>query len=103
MQRIGLKALGLGEIYNFGQGTLTFEGYKSWVNLQIVDDPGKIYALLGAILAILGLLISLFTRQRRIWIKIDDHVEIAGLAKNGVPGLDEELSSLRQALEKAEG
>ena len=103
MQRIGLKALGLGETYNFGQGTLTFEGYKSWVNLQIVDDPGKMYALIGAILAILGLLISLFTRQRRIWIKVDDHVEIAGLAKNGVPGLDEELSSLREALEKVEG
>jgi cytochrome c biogenesis protein len=103
MRRIGLKALGLGEIYNFGEGTLTFEGYKSWVNLQIVDDPGKIYALVGAILAILGLLISLFTRQRRIWIKVDDRVEIAGLAKNGVPGLDEELSSLRQALEKVEG
>lgn len=98
MQRIGLKALKLGEIYNFGEGTLTFEGYRSWVNLQIVDDPGKIYALVGAILAILGLLTSLFTRQRRIWIKSDGRVHIAGLAKNGVPGLDEELASLKIAL-----
>jgi cytochrome c biogenesis protein len=98
MQRIGLKALKLGEIYNFGEGTLTFEGYRSWVNLQIVDDPGKIYALVGAILAILGLLTSLFTRQRRIWIKSDGRVQIAGLAKNGVPGLDEELASLKIAL-----
>ena len=98
MQRIGLKTLILGEVYNFGEGTLTFEGYKSWVNLQIVDDPGKIYALVGAILAILGLLTSLFTRQRRIWIKVDGRVQIAGLAKNGVPGLDEELESLKAAL-----
>jgi cytochrome c biogenesis protein len=100
MQRIGLKALSLGQIYDFGEGTLTFEGYKSWVNLQIVDDPGKMYALVGAILAILGLLTSLFTRQRRIWIKVEDRVQIAGLAKNGVPGLDEELSSLKKALEE---
>jgi cytochrome c biogenesis protein len=99
MERIGLKALRLGDIYNFGEGTLTFEGYKSWVNLQIVDDPGKIYALVGAILAILGLLTSLFTRQRRIWIKVEERVQIAGLAKNGVPGLDEELASLKRALE----
>ena len=98
MQRIGLKTLILGEVYNFGEGTLTFEGYKSWVNLQIVDDPGKIYALVGAILAILGLLTSLFTRQRRIWVKVDGRVQIAGLAKNGVPGLDEELESLKAAL-----
>jgi len=99
MKRIGLKALKLNETYNFGEGTLAFEGYKSWVNLQIVDDPGKLYALFGAIFAILGLLISLFTRQRRIWIKADGRVQIAGLAKNGVPGLDEELAALKRALE----
>ena len=100
MARIGLKALSLGQVYDFGEGTIAFEGYKSWVNLQIVDDPGKDFALVGAILAILGLLTSLFTRQRRIWIKADGRVQIAGLAKNGVPGLDEELSSLKKALEE---
>ena len=103
MKRIGLKALKLNEIYNFGEGTLLFEGYKSWVNLQIVDDPGKMYALFGAIFAILGLLTSLFTRQRRIWIKVDGRVQIAGLAKNGVPGLDEELAALKKTLEELEG
>jgi len=61
---------------------------KSWVNLQIVNDPGKGYALLGAILAISGLLISLFTRQRRIWVKQGRKTQIAGLAKNGIPGLE---------------
>lgn len=100
MRRIGLKALSLGQVYDFGEGTLSFEGYKSWVNLQIVDDPGKMYALIGAILAILGLLTSLFTRQRRIWIKVEGRVQIAGLAKNGVPGLDDELASLKKALEE---
>ena len=99
MKRIGLKALKLNETYSFGEGTIAFEGYKSWVNLQIVDDPGKLYALFGAIFAILGLLISLFTRQRRIWIKADGRVQIAGLAKNGVPGLDEELAALKKTLE----
>ena len=100
MVRIGLKALSLGQSYDFGGGTITFDGWKSWVNLQIVDDPGKMYALLGAIFAILGLLMSLFTRQRRIWIKVSDRIEIAGLAKNGVPGLSEELDSLKKYLEE---
>jgi cytochrome c biogenesis protein len=103
MKRIGLKALKLNETYDFGEGTIAFEGYKSWVNLQIVDDPGKMYALFGAIFAILGLLTSLFTRQRRIWIKADGRVQIAGLAKNGVPGLDEELTALKKTLEGLEG
>ena len=102
MSKIGLKALTLGSTYDFGYGTITFDGWKSWVNLQIVDDPGKMYALFGALFAILGLLISLFTRQRRIWVKVGESVEIAGLAKNGIPGLEAELMALTRALEEGE-
>ena len=98
MTRIGLKALALNQSYDFGEGSITFDGWKSWVNLQIVDDPGKMYALAGGLLAVLGLLISLFTRQRRIWVKISDRVEVAGLAKNGVPGLKEEVEALVKVL-----
>ena len=71
-----------------------FTGWKSWVNLQIVNDPGKGFALVGAILAILGLLISLFTRQRRIWVKQSGKTQVAGLAKNGIPGLEQEIDEL---------
>jgi len=98
MTRIGLKALTLNESYNFGEGSITFTGWKSWVNLQIVNDPGKGYALLGAILAISGLLISLFTRQRRIWVKQGKKTQIAGLAKNGIPGLEDEINDLVKEL-----
>ena len=94
MERIGLKALVLNESYDFGEGSITFTGWKSWVNLQIVNDPGKGFALFGAILAILGLLISLFTRQRRIWVKQGRKTQVAGLAKNGIPGLEEEIADL---------
>jgi cytochrome c biogenesis protein len=97
MKRIGLKTLTLNETHDFGDGSITFEGWTPWVNLQIVSDPGKIYALLGSILAILGLLMSLFTRSRRIWIKENQSksgVEVAGLAKNAAPGLENEIASL---------
>ena len=94
MERIGLKALALNESYDFGEGSITFTGWKSWVNLQIVNDPGKGFALAGAILAILGLLISLFTRQRRIWVKQSGKTQVAGLAKNGIPGLEQEIDEL---------
>lgn len=98
MERIGLKALVLNESYDFGEGSITFTGWNSWVNLQTVNDPGKGYALLGAILAISGLLISLFTRQRRIWIKQGRKTQVAGLAKNGIPGLEDEIKKLVKEL-----
>ena len=94
MERIGLKALVLNESYDFGEGSVTFTGWTSWVNLQIVNDPGKGFALIGAILAILGLLISLFTRQRRVWIKQGRKTQVAGLAKSGIPGLEDEIKDL---------
>lgn len=98
MERIGLKALVLNESFDFGEGSITFTGWNSWVNLQIVSDPGKIYSLVGAILAISGLLISLFTRQRRIWVKQGRKTQIAGLSKNEIPGLDEEIRYLVKEL-----
>lgn len=54
--------------------------------------------IFGAILAISGLLISLFTRQRRIWVKQGKKTQIAGLAKNGIPGLEDEINDLVKEL-----
>jgi cytochrome c biogenesis protein len=93
MKNLGLKSLKPGESFSYAGGSITFEGYVQWVNLQIVDDPGKNFALLGAIVAILGLLASLFTRRRRIWIRVGEAVEVAGLAKNAAPGLEQEMTN----------
>lgn len=101
MERIGLKELAIGESYSFNDvGTITFDGFTPWVNLQIVRDPGKQYALVGSILAILGLLISLFTRRRRIWIKVGNVIEVAGLSKNNISGLEDEIADLTNWLEE---
>ena len=93
MKQISLNSLKPGEFLKFSEGTITFEDVVPWVNLQIVSDPGKSYSLIGGIVAILGLLASLFTRRRRIWIRvIDGEVQVAGLAKNSAPGLKIEMS-----------
>ena len=95
MERIGLWALSIGESYSFEVGSITFNGVVPWVNLQVVRDPGKQYALIGSILAITGLLISLFIRQRRIWVKeVGGKLEIAGLALNKLPGLEDEIGKM---------
>ena len=100
MKALGLKSLKPGETFSYAGGSITFEGFVQWVNLQIVDDPGKNFALLGAIVAILGLLGSLFTRRRRIWIRASSHVEVAGLAKNAAPGLEQELVEFIRILKR---
>ena len=99
MVQVGSKSLKVGETYKFKDGSLTFEGYVPWVNLNIVRDPGKTLALIGGILAILGLLASLFTRHRRVWIRRNgSKLEIAGLAKNAAPGLEKEIAEIVKEL-----
>ena len=99
MERIGLWALSIGESYSFEVGSITFNGVVPWVNLQVVRDPGKQYALIGSILAITCLLISLFIRQRRIWVReVGGKLEIAGLALNKLPGLEDEIGKMIQEL-----
>ena len=99
MERIGLWALSIGESYSFEVGSITFNGVVPWVNLQVVRDPGKQYALIGSILAIAGLLISLFIRQRRIWVReVGGNLEIAGLALNKLPGLEDEIGKMIKEL-----
>lgn len=86
LERIGLVSLSPGEFYDFGVGSVTFEGFVPWINLQVIHDPGKSYALAGGLLAILGALGMLFIHRRRIWIRFEPlgngkhRIEIAGLS-----------------------
>lgn len=99
MERIGLWALSIGESYDFEVGTVTFNGVVPWVNLQVVKDPGKNWALFGSIFATIGLLASLFIRRRRIFLRsIHGQVEVAGLALNRLEGLEGEISRMIEEL-----
>ena len=60
MSRIGLSNLKVGETFKFSEGSITFAGWKPWVNIEVGRDPGKSLSLVGALLAVMGLLASLF-------------------------------------------
>lgn len=99
MKNLGLGSLKIGETFAYPGGTITLEGVTPWINLQIVEDRGKGFALFGGIFAILGLLTSLYGRRRRIWVRLTgSQVEVAGLAKNNAPGLESEIAQLIESV-----
>ena len=53
-----------------GAGTLTFTGYRQWISLAITYDPGQLPALIAAIAALAGLLISFLVRRRRVFVRV---------------------------------
>jgi cytochrome c biogenesis protein len=75
-----------------GEGTLTFLGYKQWISIQVTHDPGQVPALISAIVALAGLVLSFLVRRRRIFVRAygDEAgrttVDVAGLARSDVGG-----------------
>jgi cytochrome c biogenesis protein len=72
------------------RGTLTFTGYRQWISLAITYDPGQVPALLSAILAIAGLLLSFAVRRRRVFVRaapvLDGSVPGGPVPGGPVPG-----------------
>ena len=70
-----------------GMGTLTFTGYRQWISLAITYDPGQLPALVAAIAALAGLLVSFLVRRRRVFVRAaagadgGTVVEFGGLAR----------------------
>ncbi len=69
-------------------GTVSFDGLERWNKIQISQTPGMFVALTGVVLALVGLLGSLFIRPRRIWVRARRTdggvvVEVAGLDRSG--------------------
>jgi cytochrome c biogenesis protein len=91
-----------------GLGSVTFDGVSRFVKLQVSRSPGDWVALLGVVLALLGLLGSLFIRPRRIWVKVrpaDDSagrrtlVEVAGLDRSAGGDLAGEIDAIVTKME----
>jgi cytochrome c biogenesis protein len=86
-----------------GAGSITFDGVERWVKLQVSDSPGKGLALGGVLLAITGLLGSLFIRPRRAWVRVRREdgrtvVELAGLDRSAGGDLAEEIDELERQI-----
>ena len=80
MTQLGREALRPGETWDLpdGMGSVEFAGIERWASFQIAHDPGKEPALISAALALVGLMLSLFIRRRRLWVR-------AGAADTGTP------------------
>jgi cytochrome c biogenesis protein len=87
--------------------TITMDGVRRWTSLSIARDPGAEPALWSALLALAGLMLSLFVRRRRIWVRVESAeggrtlVQVGGLARTeaeGGEGLTDEVRALAEQI-----
>jgi cytochrome c biogenesis protein len=108
MQRINVrpKPLKVGETVRLpaGAGSITYTGYREWISLAVNHDPGRGPALLAAVVAICGIVVSFIVRRRRVWVRASAAtdtrtvVEVGGLTLGaGRAEFDEVVKELRAA------
>lgn len=86
-----------------GTGSITFDGVKRYVSLDVHHDPSQLFVAGFAVLAVLGLLTSLFVPRRRVWVKAvprrgaehgEYDLEYAGLARGEDPNLERAVDDI---------
>ncbi|KAB2350740.1 cytochrome c biogenesis protein ResB [Actinomadura rudentiformis] len=107
--RDGQKIMKPGETFTLpnGAGSVRFEGLREWASLSVNRDPGRMPALIAAILAIAGVVASFMVRRRRVWVRAtagEDGrtvVEVGGLTLgNPTSEFDDIVAALRGEQDK---
>jgi cytochrome c biogenesis protein len=86
-----------------GGGTLEWVDTSEWVTVQVTQDPGKALALWASGAMVLGLLLSLFVRRRRVWVRAVSTgartvVEVGGLGRTDAESFRAEFDELAARL-----
>lgn len=89
-----------------GKGSITFDGVKKYVGVDIHHNPGQATALVFALLAVAGLVLSLYLNRRRVWVRTGTHddgrtmVEYGLLARGEDHRLAGEAAAIRELLHR---
>ncbi len=78
--------------------TVEFLGTRQWVTLSVRHDPGEKIVLVGAGALLVGLMVSLTGRRRRVWARVAPDaggrslITLGGLTRSEHPGFAEEFA-----------
>lgn len=99
--RVNLRS---GESTTLADGSqVRFDGAKEFANLQVSYDPVQQWVLVFALTMMLGLVVSLLIKRRRIWVRLQPcenrtRVEIGGLARTDQAGWGDEFDTVRERM-----
>ncbi|MFC0526859.1 cytochrome c biogenesis protein ResB [Phytohabitans kaempferiae] len=111
LKRVGeAKLLRVGEKMTLDDGSsVEFLGTREYATLSVRHDPGEEIALGGAAIGLVGLLLSLVGRRRRVFFRVTSPsttgrsslVEAGGLPRTDYSGFAEEFKQIIEAVERA--
>ncbi|MGH3360338.1 MAG: cytochrome c biogenesis protein ResB, partial [Nocardioidaceae bacterium] len=109
-------SLSVGQVADLpdGRGSIEFVGLRTFVRFQISDSPGQLVPLTGVVIGLLGLMMSLYIRPRRTWVRVRrldagdgggsrTVVEVAGLDRVSRGDLAADLDAFVEKLQQTTG
>lgn len=92
LTKVGSANLRPGQKLTLDDGTvITYDGYAEWASIQVSRDPAQTTVLVSSAFVVLGLILSLLIRRRRVWVRVSpgdndgQHartvVQVGGLAR----------------------
>lgn len=108
LKQAGMKTLSLGDTWEFEDGSITFTRIDRFATFNIASDPGQNFALIAALLAIIGVTASLYVQRRRVWVRfvpagMGYQVEIAMISRHEDQSLESALFHIYSECKKALG
>ena len=91
-----------------GNLTVEFVDLGYWSGLQVSHQPGRWLLLAGGVLILIGLIPSLYSYRRRIWVDVQPHsngsnVTVAGVALQRKAAFSDEYATIAEAVRGAVG
>jgi cytochrome c biogenesis protein len=101
LTNVGTHTLRPGETWTLADGsTVEFVGTKPWITIAVRHDPGEQIVLFGAGAVLVGLMVSLSGKRRRVWARVapadggGSLIAVGGLPRTEYPGFAEEFAGL---------
>jgi cytochrome c biogenesis protein len=92
--RAATKSLAVGQRWRLPDGvTVRFDGVRQFANLHVTSNPGKRLVLVATITLIVGLILSLTGRRRRLWIRLASDTDGTKVSAGGL-GRSESASTM---------
>jgi cytochrome c biogenesis protein len=99
LRQVGETMLRPGGRWTLPDGsTVEFLGTRQWATLSVRHDPGERIVLVGAAALLVGLMVSLTGRRRRVWARVAPDaggrslITLGGLTRSEYPGFAEEFA-----------
>ncbi|MDO5533032.1 MAG: cytochrome c biogenesis protein ResB [Propionibacteriaceae bacterium] len=90
-----------GQVIDLPDGSsLAFDDWRRWTKLQVSHEPGQWLVIASVGLAVAGMMLSLYIRPRRLWVRVREDED--GTTRVEAGGLDRADSSVGLADDVAE-